>query len=327
MFMTDTVGEMTRGTWSSAAWGGLLSLMAPGLGQVYAGSWHLGAVLFAISIVFDGCFRGIILAVTPNPQAVALVVVFLAFWLALVIGTAIEAVRRIRIHHDGRRLPWFHSTWLAAAVMLALRIGLDSAMPLGWGTFSTQSASNAPTLVVGDMVMADIRGPGALPVLGDMVLFKYPRDNSINFVKRIVGLPDNRVQMRQGQLYINGQLCPREGEGDYITVEDGVRVMLRLYRETLPNGAKHEILKATDEGEMNNTQEYLVPPDHMFTLGDNRDNSVDSRIMNGFGFVPVKNLVGRAEVIYFSADAEYPWWEFWWWPLEIRWSRLLMSAH
>ena len=97
-------------------------------------------------------------------------------------------------------------------------------------------------------------------------------------------------------------------------------------RETLPNGVKHDILKATDEGEVNNTQEYLVPPDHVFAMGDNRDNSADSRFMNGVGFVPVENLVGRAEIIFFSVDAEYPWWEFWWWPFEIRWSRLLMGV-
>ena len=88
-------------------------------------------------------------------------------------------------------------------------------------------------------------------------------------------------------------------------------MVLRLYQETLPNGVKHDILKATDDGEMNNTQEYLVPPDHVFAMGDNRDNSADSRFMNGVGFVPVENLVGRAEILFFSVDAEYPWWEFW----------------
>ena len=70
-----------------------------------------------------------------------------------------------------------------------------------------------------------------------------------------------------------------------------------------------------------------MPPDHVFAMGDNRDNSADSRFMNGVGFVPVENLVGRAEIIFFSVDAEASWWEFWWWPFEIRWSRLGMGVH
>ena len=78
---------------------------------------------------------------------------------------------------------------------------------------------------------------------------------------------------------------------------------------------------------MNNTPEYVVPPDHVFAMGDNRDNSADSRFMNGVGFVPVENLVGRAEILFFSVDAESPWWEVWEWPFEIRWSRLMRPIH
>jgi signal peptidase I len=106
-------------------------------------------------------------------------------------------------------------------------------------------------------------------------------------------------------------------------------------------GVKHDILKQTDgteasklpgfdptrEFDPNNTQVYVVPADHVFAMGDNRDNSADSRFMNGVGFVPVENLVGRAEILFFSIDARYPWWEVWEWPFEIRWSRLLMSIH
>ena len=105
---------------------------------------------------------------------------------------------------------------------------------------------------------------------------------------------------------------------------DRIKMVDRLYQETLPSGVKHDIIKQTDEGDVNNTPEYVVPPDHVFAMGDNRDNSADSRFMNGVGFVPVENLVGKAEIIFFSVDAEDPWWEFWWWPFEIRWSRLLM---
>jgi signal peptidase I len=101
----------------------------------------------------------------------------------------------------------------------------------------------------------------------------------------------------------------------------------RRYQETLPNGVTHSILKATDQGEMNNTPVFQVPPNRLFAMGDNRDNSADSRFMNGVGFVPMDNLVGRAEIIFFSIDAESPWWEVWEWPLEVRWNRILMWVH
>jgi signal peptidase I len=100
----------------------------------------------------------------------------------------------------------------------------------------------------------------------------------------------------------------------------------RRYVETLPDGVKHDELKATDEGDANNTQVYVVPPDHVFAMGDNRDNSADSRFLNGVGFVPVENLIGRAEIIFFSMGGDYPWWQFWQWPFEIRWDRLLMPV-
>ena len=171
----------------------------------------------------------------------------------------------------------------------------------------------------------DLRAPAASRRRrGVQVSARYP----VDYIKRIVGLPGDTIQVREGLLYINGQLCPRQPEGDYQVDDDGIRTVLPpLSSRRCPNGVKHEELKATDEGEVNNTPVYTVPPDHVFAMGDNRDNSADSRFMNGVGFVPVENLVGRAEIIFFSIDAEYPWWEFWEWPFEIRWDRLLMLIH
>ena len=231
--------------------------------------------------------------------------------------------------------------------------------------FNIPSGSMIPTLLVGDYLFVSKysygysrfslpwapplfagRIFGRLPHRGDVAVFKYPRDTSTDYIKRIVGLPGDRIQVRQGQLYINGQLCPRQDEGTYLEDDSGIRMAVKEYQETLPSedgkpGVKHDILKQTDgteasklpafdptrEFDPNNTQVYTVPPDHVFAMGDNRDNSADSRFMNGVGFVPVENLVGRAEILFFSIDARYPWWEIWEWPFEIRWSRLLKPVH
>ncbi len=212
--------------------------------------------------------------------------------------------------------------------------------------FNIPSGSMIPTLLVGDYLFVSKfsygysrfslpfspplfsgRIFGSLPKRGDVVVFKYPRDTSIDYIKRIVGLPGDHIQVRGGELYINGQLCPRQSEGMYVADDNGIKVMSKLYDETLPNGVKHQILKERDDGWPNNTQEYVVPPDRVFAMGDNRDNSADSRYMDQVGFVPVENLVGRAEILFFSFDAEYPWYEFWEWPFEIRWTRLLKPIH
>lgn len=208
--------------------------------------------------------------------------------------------------------------------------------------FNIPSGSMIPTLLVGDYLFVSKysygysryslpfsppvfsgRVFGSVPKRGDVVVFKYPRDTSVDYIKRVIGLPGDKVQVREGQLYINGELCPRKPLGDYLSNDNGVRMMEKEYAETLPNGVKHEILKERDDGWVNNTPEYVVPADRLFVMGDNRDNSADSRFMDGVGFVPMENLVGRAEILFFSFDAEYPWWEIWEWPFEIRWNRLL----
>jgi signal peptidase I len=226
--------------------------------------------------------------------------------------------------------------------------------------FNIPSGSMEPTLLVGDYLFVskysygyskfslpfspplfDGRIFGRLPQRGDVAVFKYPRDTSTDYIKRIVGLPGDHIQVKQGQLYINGQLCPREPLGSVDTNDNGYVQRERLYMETLPNGVRHEILKLTDGADAsrrsgfdpakdfdpNNTIDYVVPADHLFAMGDHRDNSQDSRFMNAVGFVPVENLVGRAEFIFFSIDADHPWYEIWWWPFEIRWSRLLRGIH
>jgi signal peptidase I len=214
--------------------------------------------------------------------------------------------------------------------------------------FNIPSGSMIPTLLVGDYLFVSKfsygysrfslpfspplfsgRIFGRLPTRGDVAVFKLPRDTSTDYIKRIVGLPGDRIQMKQGQLYINGTEVPRNPAGDCVVDERGIRTIERRYLETLPNGVKHYICKTTDEGDANNTTEFLVPADHIFAMGDNRDNSLDSRFMvNGVGYVPLENLVGRADFLFFSINVpdDANWWAFWEWPGEIRWSRLFTAV-
>ncbi|MBV9747619.1 MAG: signal peptidase I [Acetobacteraceae bacterium] len=212
--------------------------------------------------------------------------------------------------------------------------------------FNIPSGSMIPTLLVGDYLFVSKysygysrfsfpfspplfsgRVLGSLPRRGDVAVFKLPRDTSVDYIKRIIGLPGDRIQMRAGELYINGTQVQREPVGDYTATGDGPPMELKRYQETLPNGVKHSILKASDDGPLDNTQDYTVPDGYVFAMGDNRDNSLDSRVLNAVGYIPVENLVGRAEFIFFSVDAEAPWWEVWEWPLEIRWGRLFTGIH
>ena len=172
---------------------------------------------------------------------------------------------------------------------------------MGWQTFSIPSGSNLPSLLVGDRIAADIREPGVMPDRGDMVFFKYPHDTSVTYVKRLVGLPGDRIRIEHGQLSINGQPVPREAAGPFVSDDFGIRTSFQRYIEVLPTGRRYSILHATDSGEFENTPEYHVPPGTFFVLGDNRDNSVDSR-MTMVGYVPLANLIGRGGTVYWSSD-------------------------
>jgi signal peptidase I len=211
--------------------------------------------------------------------------------------------------------------------------------------FNIPSGSMIPTLLVGDYLFVSKYsygysryslpfGPnlfsgrifGSLPERGDVAVFKLPRDPSQDYIKRIVGLPGDRIEVRSGILHVNGAAVRREPLGPYTVLGDGPRMTVRLYREVLPGGATHQIIEQSDEAPLDSLGEVRVPENHVFAMGDNRDNSLDSRVQSAVGFIPLENLVGRAEFIFFSVDGSAALWEVWAWPFAIRWGRLFSAV-
>ena len=224
---------------------------------------------------------------------------------------------------------------LAIAVVIAL--GFRSIL---FEPFNIPSGSMIPTLQVGDYLFVSkysygysrhsfpvgiIPFEGRLfagePERGDVVVFRPPSKISVNYIKRIVGLPGDKVQVKGGRLHVNGVAFDRRLVGTN-TVSLGYRdITVQAYEETMDNGKSYIIHEISDKDRMDNTAIYEVPEGHYFMMGDNRDQSKDSRFLD-IGTIPHANLIGRAEFIFFSINQSARLWEIWKWPMAIRYSRI-----
>ena len=228
---------------------------------------------------------------------------------------------------------------IVQALLLALVIRSFIFQP-----FSIPSGSMRPTLLEGDYLFVSKFAYGyshhslpfspnlfsgriwsAEPVRGDVAVFKFPPNPKLDYIKRIIGLPGDKIQMISGVLHINGVAVKREKTGiiDDVDVTEEVGPV-DVYRETLPNGVSYDTLDINPASSTDDTREFVVPEGHYFAMGDNRDNSSDSRL--SVGFVPAENLVGRAKRIFFSIDGGSSPLEIWKWPSGVRSERLLQAV-
>jgi signal peptidase I len=280
----------------------LLSCLAPGVGQLYckrprrAVVWLLLAILSVIALYLLRNAAG--LAERPYFK-LAWGLLSLLIWIAGIV----DAWRLAK--HVGSISPgWYNRWYVYLPIILIIGIPVSLTPPEQTSeSFSMPSASMAPTLVVGDIFAVSTSAyKTSAPQPGDVVVIKK-KEGGRSFVKRVVAVGGDRVQMKAGRLYINGAMVEREALGDDNLPGNGTGSdVLELYRETLPNGRSYRIVELSDKEPYDNTPEFLVPPGALFLLGDNRDSSLDSRAPGEFGLISLEHVIGR--VVRITASEE-----------------------
>ena len=229
----------------------------------------------------------------------------------------------------------FKTFFIAILIALTLRT-------FAFEPFSIPSGSMKPTLLEGDylfvskysfgyskhsfpMSFPSFSGRlfGKYPKRGDVAVFKFTQNTRIDYIKRIVGLPGDTVQVKDGILYLNNTAIDRKLKGPWRAKDrNNIMQTYTRYEENLSDNFIYDVLDATPNGMLDNTDIYTVPAGHIFAMGDNRDQSSDSRILSQLGFIPFDHLVGKAQIIFYSRDRSEPIWKLWLWPSSVRLERI-----
>lgn len=297
--MSVSTEPKKRRAWLAA----LLSLLLPGLGQLYNRQVRLALALFIVYIIL---LKPVLWLIAAMP-AEAVVPISAGMWLLalpgllFVIVQAASHARRVK----AVSLAWFNR-WYVYIGVWVVAVVLQSVAELvpvpSIDAYNSPSGSMSPTLVEGDYYQTrTLAFAGRLPERGEIAIFRPPSEPDVDFVKRVIGLPGDRIQVRDGRLYINDVMVERVE----LSREEAASLPQydpsdQLYRETLPGGFSHLISEINDTGQLDNTPEFVVPPEHVFVLGDNRDRSNDSR--GSLGFIPLAGLHDKPLFIYWSAD-------------------------
>lgn len=283
-------------------WVALILMVLGGTGYLYVGKPKRFALYFAVTAlmmasIYHGLWGWLADPVVYLSVTAISILVTLGFWADGV---------RLAVGQSDYELRGYNRWWIYALCFVAMMFvsSLDEfsfgKIQLGARSYSIPSTSMAPNMVLGDIVIADAKAyRNADPERGDVVVFRLPRDPAIDYTKRVVGLPGERVQMVDGVLHINGAAVPQEKVGEVTSTEYGSATR---YKETLPGGASHIIQHVESNQISRNTQEYVIPENHYFVLGDNRDNSNDSRHQTGVGFVPRENIYAHIGGVIWSKD-------------------------
>ena len=235
----------------------------------------------------------------------------------------------------------FKTFFIAILIALTLRT-------FAFEPFSIPSGSMKPTLLEGDYLFVSKysfgyskysfpmsfptfsgRIFGKYPERGDVAVFKFTHNTKIDYIKRIIGLPGDKIQVKSGVLYINGKKINRVEKGTWTAKDrNNISHTYDIYEEILSKDFIYNVLDATPNSRLDDTDIFLVPEGHVFAMGDNRDQSSDSRIIwkkGGLGFISFDHLVGRAQIIFYSRDRSEPLWKLWLWPSSVRVERIFKS--
>ncbi|MBV8792239.1 MAG: signal peptidase I [Pseudolabrys sp.] len=240
--------------------------------------------------------------------------------------------------------------WLRSAIEIAVIVLIVAVTRTALAEpFYVPSASMEPTLLIGDELLAlkypygysaaSLPAPisipdrgrifAALPERGDIVVFRWPGDRSQVWVKRVIGLPGDHIELRNGQVIINSVAAKLEPDGNSAAQTERGQFPAARYVETLPNNRRHMIYKLSNHGPLDNMADTVVPPGHLFVMGDNRDDSADSRVPlrdGGVGLLPADNLVGRINGIIGSLDLGVTKEPLWKWPSGLRFARFFSAV-